>query len=53
MSAIIGITLAALCFGLFTLLRPRDRAGCTGACVGCAGKGHCATTDETTHGAKS
>ena len=28
MSAIIGITLAALCFGLFTLLRPRDRGGC-------------------------
>ena len=36
MSAIIGITLAALCFGLFTLLRPRDRSGaCTGGCVGC------------------
>ena len=49
MSAIIGITLAALCFGLFTLLRPRDRSGaCTGGCVGCTGKGHCATTGEVT-----
>ena len=55
MSAIIGIALAALCFGLFTMLRPRDRSGaCTGGCVGCTGKGHCATTDEeATHGAKS
>ena len=53
MSAIIGIALAALCFGVFTLLRARDRGGCTGGCVGCTGKGHCATTDETTHGAKS
>ena len=55
MSAIIGIGLAALCFGLFTLLRPRDRSGaCTGGCVGCTGKGNCATTDEeATHGAKS
>jgi hypothetical protein len=53
MSAIIGIALAALCFGLFTLLRPRDRGGCTGGCVGCTGKGHCATTDEATHGVKS
>ena len=53
MSAIIGIALAALCFGLFTLLRPRDRGGCTGGCVGCTGRGHCAPNDEATHGAKS
>ena len=57
MSAIIGIVLAALCFGLFTLLRPRDRGGCTGGCVGCTGQGRCETSDEVTtdvtHGAKS
>ena len=53
MSAIIGIALAALCFGVFTLLPARDRGGCTGGCVGCTGNGHCKTTDDATHGAKS
>jgi hypothetical protein len=56
MSAILGIGLAALCFGLFTLLRARDRGGCTGGCAGCTGHGHCETTDEATdvvsHGVK-
>ena len=57
MSAILGIALAALLFGLATLLRARDRGGCTGGCVGCTGHGHCETSDEgtteVTHGAKS
>lgn len=56
MSAILGIALAALLFGLFTLLRARDRGGCTGGCVGCTGE-RCETSDEVitdvTHGAKS
>jgi hypothetical protein len=56
MNAILGIVLAAVCFGLFTLLRARDRGGCAGGCVGCTGNGHCGTTDEApnavTHGAK-
>ena len=38
MSAILGIGLAALLVGLFTLLRARDRGGCTGGCVGCTGE---------------
>jgi hypothetical protein len=46
MSAIIGIALAALLFGLSTLLRARDRGGCTGGCVGCTGHGRCKTNDE-------
>ena len=57
MSAILGIALAALLFGLFTLLRARDRGGCTGGCVGCTGQGRCETSDEVTtevrHGVKS
>jgi len=56
MNAIIGIAVSALCFGLFTLLRARDRGGCTGGCVGCTGNGQCARDDEATdamtHGAK-
>jgi len=51
MSAILGIVLAALLFGLFTLLRARDRGGCTGGCVGCTGQGHCERSDEATTGA--
>jgi hypothetical protein len=37
MTVIAGILGAALLFGLFTALRPRDRGGegCTGNCVGC------------------
>jgi hypothetical protein len=57
MSAILGIALAALLFGLSTLLRARDRGGCTGGCVGCTGHGRCETSDEVTtegtNGAKS
>ena len=52
MSAILGIALAALLFGLFTLLRARDRGGCTGGCVGCTGQGRCATSDEVTSDVK-
>lgn len=57
MSAILGIAMAAFLFGLSTLLRARDRGGCTGGCVGCNGQGRCKTSDdvsiEVTHGAKS
>lgn len=56
MNAILAIVVVALCFGLFTLLRARDRGGCTGGCVGCTGDGRCETTDDetnaVTHGAK-
>jgi hypothetical protein len=56
MSAIIGIALAALLFGLSTALRARDRGGCTGGCAGCTGQRHCEITDEATdvesHGVK-
>jgi len=34
MKGLIGVVLAAILFGLFTLLRARDR-GCTGNCPGC------------------
>ena len=40
MTAIAGIAGAALLFGLFTLLRPRDKS-CTGSCIGCTGDGGC------------
>ena len=40
MSTLIGILGAAVLFGLFTMLRSRDR-GCTGTCVGCARNGAC------------
>jgi hypothetical protein len=49
MSAILGIAMAAILFGLATLLRARDRDGCTGGCAACSGQGHCAKTDEATH----
>jgi hypothetical protein len=55
MSAILGITLAAVLFGLATRLRARDRGGCTGGCAGCTGDGRCQTNEPTnavTHGAK-
>ena len=61
MSAILGIALAAVLFGLATRLRARDRGGCAGGCVGCTGDGRCerideasnAVTNAVTHGAKS
>ena len=47
MRTLIGIFGAAILFALLTLLRTRDRAGCTGNCAGCAraadGAGSCAT----------
>ena len=59
MNAILGIALAAVCFGVFTALRARDRGGCTGGaggCAGCTGDGRCERTDEAinevTHGVK-
>ena len=41
MTYIVGVLGAALLFGLFTLLRPRDKDGCNGRCVGCTGDGAC------------
>jgi hypothetical protein len=43
MTVVIGVVVAALLFGVFTLLHPRDKDGCTGNCVGCSGRGACAT----------
>lgn len=40
MTTIVGIIGAAFLFGLFTMLRSRDRS-CTGNCVGCARDGAC------------
>ena len=43
MTVIIGVIGAALLFGFFSMLRPRDKAGCTGGgnCASCTGDGHC------------
>ena len=41
MTWIVGVIGAALLFGLFSALRPRD-AGCAGHCAGCTGDGACA-----------
>ena len=41
MTYIVGVVGAALLFGLFAMLRPRDE-GCTGQCIGCTGDGACA-----------
>ena len=43
MTTILGVIGAALLFGLFSALRPRDRDGCDGRCVGCAGDRECAS----------
>ena len=43
-TALVGIIGAAVLFGVFTALRPRDRDdGCTGqgTCVGCTRDGAC------------
>jgi len=41
MTVLAGIIGAALLFGLFALIRPNDRGGCTGQCVGCTREGAC------------
>jgi hypothetical protein len=43
MTVIVGVIGAAILFGLFSVLRPRDKAGCTGGgnCASCAGDGAC------------
>ena len=41
MTTIVGVIGAALLFGLFSALRPRDKDGCDGRCVGCTGDGGC------------
>jgi hypothetical protein len=40
MTVFVGVLGAALLFGLFTWLRPRD-SGCTGTCAGCTRDGAC------------
>jgi hypothetical protein len=40
MTALWGILGAAVLFGVFTMLRSRDR-GCTGNCVGCTRDASC------------
>ena len=41
MTTIVGVIGAAILFGVFTLLRPRDRDGCGGNCLGCTRDGAC------------
>jgi hypothetical protein len=41
MTTIVGVIGAALLFGLFALLRPNDKSGCTGTCPGCTRDGAC------------
>ena len=45
MTVIVGVIGAAVLFGLFTLLRPNDRSGCTGNCAGCTRDGACETKE--------
>ncbi len=40
MTTILGVVGAAVLFGVFTLLRPRNSA-CTGHCAGCTGDNAC------------
>lgn len=40
-TTIAGVVGAALLFGLFTLLRPRDKSCSGGGCIGCTGDGKC------------
>ena len=40
MTTIIGVLGAAILFGLFAALRPRDKS-CTGHCIGCTRDGAC------------
>ena len=41
MTYVAGVIGAALLFGIFAMLRPRDTAGCSGNCVGCTRDGAC------------
>ena len=41
MTVIVGMVGAAVLFGLFTLLRPRDKDCTGGRCAGCTGDGAC------------
>ena len=42
-TTIAGVAGAALLFGLFSLLRPRDKSCGGGSCIGCTGDGACET----------
>ena len=43
MTVVIGVIGAAVLFGVFTWLRPSDKAGCTGNCIGCTRDRACET----------
>ena len=45
MTTIVGVLGAAVLFGLFALLRPNDRSGCTGTCPGCKRDGACSSRE--------
>ena len=45
MTTIVGVIGAALLFGLFVLLRPNDKSGCTGGCPGCTHDHACSTKE--------
>lgn len=43
MTTIVGVLGAAVLFGVFAALRPRDKAGCSGNCAACTHDGACET----------
>ena len=45
MTVIVGVIGAAVLFGLFSMLRTRDKAGCTGHCAGCTAMEHARRTE--------
>jgi hypothetical protein len=46
MTTMLGVLGAALLFGVFAALRPRDRGdGCSGNCAGCLRDGACETRE--------
>ena len=50
MTLLVGVIGAAVLFGVFTMLRPRDKGeGCTGSCIGCARDGACESRRADAH----
>ena len=47
MTVIVGVVGAALLFGLFAMLRPRDKQCSGGHCIGCTGDGACEARAES------
>lgn len=48
-TTIVGILGAAVLFGVFAALRPRDREGCAGNCIACTRDGACASNVGASH----